>query len=83
MDSRLDTLYPLHMKALKIAKLATNSFPRMKDVIEKMELKAAERKETIKNKRMSRQTFFCIGVSEVWKQKNAIGAILKTLRNKY
>ena len=55
----------------------------MKDVIEKMELKAAERKETIKNKRMSRKTFFCIGVSEVWKQNNAIGAILKTLRNKH
>ena len=53
MKTRLDVLYLLHMKALTIAKLATAPFPKMSEVVEKMELKAAEQKNLIRNKRLS------------------------------
>ena len=40
-------------------------------------------KEEKKRRHVSIQTYFCIGVCDVWKRKNAIHLTLKKLRKKY
>ena len=40
-------------------------------------------KDKKKRRHASRQTYFCIGVCDVWKRRNAIHLTLNKLRKKY
>ena len=83
MNSRLDELYPEHAKALKHAKLAPDIFPKMKEVPADLNVKEEEKKKKESRRKVSRQVYFCIGICEVWKGKNAIHKTLKMLIQKY
>ena len=55
---------------------------KIKKMIEDSRMKKKE-KEDIKKRKISRQTYFCIGVCDVWKGKNAIHITMNKLRKKY
>ena len=64
---RIDTIFPKHAEALRIARISPDTFPTFKELEELRELKSKEEKEMekeVKRKRCKRETFFCIGVSQ-------------------
>jgi len=85
----IDKIYPLHAEALKIAKLAPKKFPTFLELetlrTKLTKLEKEKEKEKKKSKR-SRQTFFCIGVSQSSIRKDNHPPFHETitrLRNKY
>ena len=86
LNSKIDEIYPEHAKALKIANLITDKFPKMKKILEQITFSNEKEKKTnenLKRRKVSRQTYFCIGICDVWKRKHAIHITLKKLREKY
>ena len=82
LNSRVDEIYPEHTNALKIADLIPKEFPKMnkiKKMTEDSKTKKKE-KEDLKKRKNSRQTYFCIGVCDVWKGENAIHITMNKLR---
>ena len=80
----MNLLYPDHYKALEKANLAPDIPPSFREVLNIIETsdelkKNKEKKRPNKN----RQTFFCIGISDAFRGKNAIHILLKKLRNKH
>jgi len=63
----LDTLYPAHAKALQKAKLAPSRFPKLKEILRKIEINKTEREEK-KKILFSWEVYFCIGYIGIWKQ---------------
>ena len=43
MNSRIYDLYPLHAAALKIANLAPELFPKMKEIVARLEINEKEK----------------------------------------
>ena len=82
---RMDELYPRHAKALLNAKLQPTEYPTLGEMLQKQRY-AKQKQEKKENANLSRtrarQTYFCIGVSLVWKEK-PIQKTLKSLRDKY
>ena len=86
LNQKVDEIYPEHAKAMNLANLVPKrEFPKMKSIkmmIEKsIEIKNA--RDEKKRRQNSRQTYFCIGVYDVWKRKNAIHLTMNKLRKKY
>ena len=77
LKCKIDELYPDHYEALKDAELAPSDPPTMKEVLKLVE-KSKELKNAKKRPRKSktRQTYFCVGISDTFKGKNAIRIIL-------
>jgi len=75
-------MYPHHAEALRKADLAPAPFPNMVDILAEIKDKTMN-KEKKKKRRFSRQAYFCIGYSDLWKGKYVIHIQLKTLRNKF
>ena len=78
---RIDELYPEHAKALKMADLAPDVFPTLGNFIDQENKNTEEGKKKKRKNQWSRQTFFCIGFSRIWKKP--IHIILNKLINKY
>jgi len=85
----MDKIYPKHCKALRIANIAPKKFPKLKNAIKELEARKIKKLKSKSNnnkkkkkKARSRQTYFCVGVSCIWRN-NPIHSILKKLRNKY
>ena len=80
LNTKIDELYPEHDMALKKAELAPDVFPKMKSIKEKLE--STTRKKSCENRKIkvSRQTYYCIGVCDAWKRKDAIHLTLNKLR---
>ena len=75
----LDRLYPTHAEALKLAGLAPTKYPTQGGGLDALAAKLEP--EHGKKKSKSRQTYFCIGVSDVW--ETPVHVALRELRNKY
>ena len=69
----MEDLYPDHYAALKRADLAPKDSPTLKEILNLIKI-SNEKKENKKRGRtnVTRQTYFCIGVSNAFKGKNAI-----------
>lgn len=81
LNSRVYKIYPEHAKALQIANLVPDKFPKMKKILEVITIsneKKTKENENLKKRKMFRQTYFCIGICDVWKRKNAIHITLKS-----
>ena len=85
-NTPIDVLYPKHADALRKSHLAPKTFPTLgtlintrEERIRDKEILDEEREEGMKTR--SRQTFFCIGVSNVW--TTPISQSLKKLRNEH
>ena len=85
MNSRINELYPLHAAALKLADLAPELFPKMKEIVARLEINEKEKdKENVaKRRKVSRQVYFCVGICDTWKGKNAIHSTIKKLQMKH
>jgi hypothetical protein len=83
--TRMDILYPLHAKALRVANLAPPIFPthgEVLDAIEERRLSQEAEDSTTNNKTRDKRTVrFCIGMSKHWSKP--IHARIKELRNKH
>ena len=85
IGKQIDELYPKHAEVLIKAKLAPDIFPTLGKVLNDLEEKANEKLKTKSKEKQSqrqnnRQTYFCIGISEVWEE--VIHVTLSQLREK-
>lgn len=78
LKSRVEEIYPEHIRALKLANHVPNQFLNM-NKIELMIENSNNKKEAKENlKRKSLKTnLFCIGIYNAWKGENAIHLIFK------
>ena len=75
----LDKLYPAHADALQRAGRAQKEYPTLGAALDTLAAKQAP--ERGKRKSKSRQTYFCIKVSDAW--EIPIHVALQELQNKY
>ena len=85
LSSRMNTLYPDHCRALAVAGLLPDEVPTMNEVMRENDGKkpSSNPKKSKSRPNAKRQTFFCVGMSHVWKGKNSLPVKLKELRNKH
>ena len=79
----MNELYPDHCTALLVAGLLPDEMPVLKDVLGVVRDEKKSRRAKKPPDRRRRETFFCIGMSYVWKGKNSLPKKLKKLRNKH
>ena len=78
-NQTIDEIYPAHAEALTKAKLISD-FPTLKDLKRTLETGKTNTNQP-KEKKRSRQTYFCIGITNIWTEK--IHRILTTIRKKF
>ena len=84
LKKKINILYPQHIKALSDAKLTPKKFPTMEDILnDDNKSKGNKNKKRTRKREFSRQTFFCAGVSDVFRNKYAIHVLIKQLRQKH
>ena len=86
----MDHLYPEHCQALNKAGLVQGEFPKLKEILPQVAVSDTaindgdnNKKEKKSRNQAKRQTYFCIGMSQVWKGKNSLPKHLMNLRNKH
>ena len=79
---RINILYPHHIEALEKANLTPKEFPTMSEILKEIR-NSKEKKKKKRGRSFSRQTFFCVGVSDVFRGSRAIHVILKNLKRKH
>ena len=83
-NQRMTDLYPIHGRALGAAGILPDEIPRLGDVLGEMKESTNKPRNCQKSLRnRKRQSFFCIGMSDVWRGKKAVSTTLKKLRNKH
>ena len=75
MNSKMDELYPDHCRALEKAGLLPADIPKLKDILGEIKESDNDPGSRSKNpQNCKRQSFFCIGMSNVWRGKKSVSA---------
>ena len=84
LKQKMEDVYPDHYAALKRADLAPKDSPTLKKMLKLIKI-SNEKKGNKKRGRtnVTQKTYFCVGVSNAFKGKNAIHVLLKSLRDKH
>ena len=78
-NKRIVELHPEHCNKLREAELTPESFPKLGEMLNKID--EEKRKGTKDKRKRSRQTWFCMGVSKIWKKP--IHKKIKELKEKW